>query len=80
LPNSQDSPFVSAAPQLLLAWLPEDAAKPHPVAISVPLYLGQDRSKVVAELQLPVTSSSSSNRTVEQQQWVLAGTALVLPA
>jgi hypothetical protein len=47
----------------------------------VPLYSSPERSRVVAELQLPLSGAARSTAGgggSEQQQWVLAGVALVL--
>jgi hypothetical protein len=70
----QDSSLTSAALVFSLAWLPPDAPPPHPQAIPVPLFFNSEgRTRVVAELQLPVASAA------EQQQWTLAGVSLMLP-
>lgn len=73
----QDSPLASPAPSATLSWLPPGAPRPHLHTVTVPLHTNTERSKVLAELQLPTTSVCDET-FAQQQQWVLAGVALVL--
>jgi hypothetical protein len=79
-PVQQDSPLLAPAPALTLAWLHPAAPRPHPDTLSLPLYSSPERSKVVAELQLPTGGVGGTSDRLQQRQWLLAGVALVLPA
>lgn len=57
-----------------LAWIPKDQGLPYTSFMSVPLYATNDRSKVLAEVQVPVAGED------EAKQWTLAGLALFLGA
>lgn len=76
----QDSPLASPAPPVTLAWLPPEAPRPHLHTVSVPLRADAERSRVLAELQLPTEAVCDDSLAQQQQRWVLAGVALVLRA
>jgi len=72
-PTPQGAPLSHPMPPLFIAWLPPSAPLPHPDHVTVPLYATQERTEVLAEVQLPVAGGA------EAEGWMLAGVALVLP-
>ena len=73
--SPQDAPTSRTVPPMTVAWIPRDTAYPYGNAcMAVPLYYGQDRAKVLTEVQMPVSGED------EIRQWTLAGLALFLSA
>ena len=72
--NVQDSPVLSSIPPTFLSYLPASETLPHPLHLATPLYINPERSRAIAQLQLPVSSVE------EAEQWTLAGVAFVLAA
>lgn len=72
---TQDAPISRIVPPMSLAWIPQESGFPYGTAyMTVPIYTTQDRSKVLTEVQMPVSSDD------EVQQWTLTGLALFLSA
>mmetsp|Transcript_33539 Transcript_33539/g.74227 ORF Transcript_33539/g.74227 Transcript_33539/m.74227 type:complete len:2007 (+) Transcript_33539:3-6023(+) len=72
---AQDAATSRSVPAMALAWIPKDSPYPYgSAAMSVPLYATEDRSRVLTEVQMPVSGSE------EAAQWTLAGLALFLAA
>ncbi|XP_037092634.1 cytoplasmic dynein 2 heavy chain 1-like [Pollicipes pollicipes] len=67
-----DSPSVTAAPVCTVAWVPRDAAasQVHADVISMPLYMTQEREKVVVCLDVPCSGDSG--------KWIQSGAAMFL--
>jgi dynein heavy chain 2 len=72
--TSGDAPTDATIPPATFAWIPKTEAHPYSNFATVPLYVTSDRSKLLAEVQMPVVSAE------EQVQWTLAGVALFLCA
>ena len=71
----QDAPVSRTVPPMSVAWIPRETAYPYGTAcMAVPLYYGQDRARVLTEVQMPVSGED------EVRQWTLAGLALFLSA
>lgn len=69
---SNDAPTSSPIPGATFAWIPKDIPYPYMNFITVPLYVSADRSKLLAEVQMPIVSPD------EKIQWTLSGLALFL--
>jgi hypothetical protein len=55
---------------MVLAWIPKLSSYPYPTFLTAPIYTTMDRSRLLAEVQLPVSSDE------EGMQWLLNGTAM----
>jgi dynein heavy chain 2 len=71
-PTSADATTNSAIPAASFAWIPKDEPHPYNSFTVVPLYVTADRTKLLAEVQMPVVSPD------EAVQWTLSGVALFL--
>lgn len=72
--TSSDAATDAPVPPATFAWIPKTDPHPYPNHATVPLYVTADRSKLLAEVQMPVVSVE------EQVQWTLSGVALFLGA
>ena len=71
-----DSPTSSPVAPLLLAWVPAERLPALVGAqfVPVPLYTATDRTRLLAEVQLPVA------RDLDRTKWILAGVAFFVGA
>jgi len=69
-PLASDAPSAMTAPPAFFSWIVKKHALPYPHYLSVPLYRGVDRSRVLFEVQLPLGAGD------DQADWILAGVAL----
>lgn len=75
LENQRDSPSVMTIPPCTVAWVTKETTPPYSgtECISLPLYYGSDRYKLVTCLELP-----GGGRGEDNVQWIQSGAALFL--
>mmetsp|Transcript_9476 Transcript_9476/g.27062 ORF Transcript_9476/g.27062 Transcript_9476/m.27062 type:complete len:1740 (-) Transcript_9476:175-5394(-) len=71
-PTGSDAPTSTPIPGAVFAWIHKEEPHPYSNSAVVPLYVGMDRSKLLAEVQMPVVSAE------ESVQWTLNGVALFI--
>jgi len=71
-PLNNDAPTLSPMPDIHLAWMPTGTRPPYDVnrSAAVPLYVDEERTKLLCELRLPCSGSEA--------QWLQAGVACFL--
>ncbi|KAK4472017.1 hypothetical protein MN116_005393, partial [Schistosoma mekongi] len=71
--NSSNDPSLIQLPDVLLKWIPKDEEDPlnEYNSIDLPIYLNNTREHLVTFIRVPCSSGS-------QNQWIQAGTALLL--
>jgi dynein heavy chain 2 len=69
-----DASELQALPDVFVAWVPIEYPEPIPAtqSLTVALYQGLDRSRIITDLSIPATT--------DKAKWVLAGVALFLDA
>ena len=70
-----DANETAIAPELHVAWVPPDFGEPYgkeTPTVAVPLYVADDRERLLAELLLPCSG--------DKARWILCGVAMVLSA